>query len=278
MDLADAPGGTGHLFSWVEPENLLRLPGQDRFLLLKAVSDDQESNQVALLDKNGEQLRTLDELRQTGVSDLALDGRGRVYFSTEFHGSIYVFDAQRLRRQQTIHWPEAETNKILITPDQQRIFSLGLWSDPLLRAMDLPSQREVAALDVGTLSWDMVYDAKSRRVFLPKFISGEVLVVGVEERLEVEHRWDAGFGARTVDLDPALRLLYVGAMYGGTVTVLSADSGDRRLQLRLGGHIKGLTVDRRTHKAYVGCDCGIYEIDGRQLSRGPRQEGGITGG
>lgn len=278
MDLADAPGGTGHLFSWVEPENLLRLPGQDRFLLLKAVSDDQESNQVALLDKNGEQLRTLDELRQTGVSDLALDGRGRVYFSTEFHGSIYVFDAQRLRRQQTIHWPEAETNKILIAPDQQRIFSLGLWSDPLLRAMDLPSQREVAALDVGTLSWDMVYDAKSRRVFLPKFISGEVLVVGVEERLEVEHRWDAGFGARTVDLDPALRLLYVGAMYGGTVTVLSADSGDRRLQLRLGGHIKGLTVDRRTHKAYVGCDCGIYEIDGRQLSRGPRQEGGITGG
>jgi len=266
VDLMDAAGGTGHLFSWVEPENLLRLPGQDRFLLLKAVSDDQESNQVALLNKSGKELRTLDALRHAGVSDIALDSRGRVYFSTEFHGSIYVHDAQHLRRQQTIHWPEAETNKILITPDQGRIFSLGLWSDPFLRAMDISGQREVAALDVGTLSWDMVHDPVSRRIFVPKFISGQVLVVGVKERLEVEQRWDAGFGARTVDLDPALRLLYVGAMYDGTITVLSADSGEHRLQLRLGGHIKGLAVDRRTHKAYVGCDCGIYEIDGRLLT------------
>ena len=269
MDLAGSPGNTGHLFSWVEPENLLRLQQPDRFLLLKAVSDDQESNQVAVLDKEGRQVRTLVDLRRTGVSDMAVDGRGQVYFSTEFHGSIYVFDSKSLTRQQTIRWPGAETNKILITPDQQRIFSLGLWSDPFLRAMDLSSQREVAALEVGTLSWDMVYDHRSRRIFIPKFMSGEVLAVD-RDQLAVKQRWDAGFGARTVGLDPALRLLYVGAMYESTVMVFSVDSGEQRLKLRLGGHIKGLTVDPRTHKAYVGCDCGIYQIDGRRLSGKPR--------
>ena len=269
LDLDGGPG-TGHLFSWQEPENLLRLD-DGRFLLLLAMSDDQEQNVVAVLDRQGKLSRFLTRPR-AGVSDMVSDGRGRVYLSTEFQGQVFVLDARSLAVLDTVRWPGAETNRVLVTPDRQRMFSLGLWSDPMLRQMDLSSQREVGALYVGTLSWDMAHDPTRRRLLVPKFITGQVLVVDART-LTVQARWPAGFGARTVRLDPELRLLYVGAMYASTVTVLDADSGARLLRLRLGGHIKGLHLEPLTHKAYVGCDCGIFEIDGRKIRRGREESG-----
>ena len=254
--------GTGHLFSWQEPENLLRLQGGG-FLLLRAMSDDQERNVVAVLDGEGEFKQYLARPR-AGVSDMVSDGQGRLYLSTEFQGQVFVLDARTLALLDTVHWPGAETNRVLVAPNQGRMFSLGLWSDPMLRVMELSSKREVGALDVGTLSWDMAHDPGTRRVFVPKFITGKVLVID-DRRLTIEQRWPAGFGARAVRLDPRLRLLYVGAMYASTVTVFNADSGQRLLQLRLGGHIKGLHLEPKTHRVYVGCDCGIFEIDGKKL-------------
>ena len=258
--------GTGHFMSWEEPENLLRLTG-DRFLLLRAVSDDQERNAVVVIDRRGTFLQYLQRPR-AGVSDMVSDGQGRVYLSTEFLGKVFVLDARTLALIQTIDWRGAETNRVLVTPDRRLMFSLGLWSDPMLRVMELASQRQVAALDVGTLSWDMAHDPRTGRLFVPKFMTGQVLVIETGDngrRLALKQRWAAGFGARAVRLDRTLRLLYVGAMYAGTVTVLDADSGRLRLRLRLGGHIKSLHVEPKTQKAYVGCDCGIFEIDGRKL-------------
>lgn len=269
LDLSSHSGGTGHLFSWVEPENLLRLgTGADqRFLLLQAVSDDQERNQLVLLDHQGRMLRTLTRLNGAGVSDFTTDGRGRLYCSTEFHGKVHVLDQARLTLLQTMTWPGAETNRILVAPDRGRIYSIGLWSDPYLRAMDLSSRRQVATLRVGTLSWDMALDPGRQRILVPRFLSGQVLVVDAS-KMSVVRRLHAGFGARTVALDPALRLLYVGAMYDSTVSVFELGSGRLLQRLRFGGHIKRVHVDRRTHKAYVGCDCGIFELDGTTLARG----------
>ena len=261
----DGAAGTGHLFSWQEPENLLRIAG-GRFLLLRAMSDDQERNVVAVLDREGKFQQYLAR-PQAGVSDMVTDGKGRVYLSTEFQGQVFVLDQGTLALLDTVHWPGAETNRVLVDPAQRRMYSLGLWSDPMLRVMDLSSKRELKALDVGTLSWDMAHDPRRRRLYLPKFMTGEVLVID-DQQLTVQQRWSAGFGARVVRLDAELRLLYVGAMYASTVTILDADSGQRLLRLRLGGHIKGLHLDARTHKAYVGCDCGIFEIDGEKLGKG----------
>ncbi len=264
-DLLDLSGGqgTGHLFSWHEPENLLLLDG-GRFLMLRAVSDDQERNAVAVLDAGGRFQQYLSRPR-AGVSDMVTGPRGKVYLSTEFQGQVFVLDPRTLELLDTVRWPGAETNRVLVTPDR-RMFSLGLWSDPMLRVMDLGTKRQTAALDVGTLSWDMAHDPRTRRIFVPKFMTGQVLVID-DRTLTVKQRWPAGFGARAVRLDAEQRLLYVGAMYDGTVTVLDADSGRRLLRLRLGGHIKGLHLESRTHKVYVGCDCGIFEIDGKKLKR-----------
>ena len=264
LSLAGA-AGTGHLFSWQEPENLLRLDGGG-FLLLRAVSDDQERNAVAVLDGDGKFQRYLARPR-AGVSDMVSDGLGRLYLSTEFQGQVFVLDARTLSLLDTVHWPGAETNRVLVAPSQGRMYSLGLWSDPMLRVMDLSSKKEVGALDVGTLSWDMAHDPLRHRIFVPKFITGQVLVID-DRRLAIQQRWPAGFGARVVRLDSALRLLYVGAMYASTVTVFNADTGQRLLRLRLGGHIKGLHLEPGTSRVYVGCDCGIFEIDGKKIGKG----------
>ncbi len=261
--------GTGHLFSWQEPENLLRLD-DGRFLLLRAVSDDQEHNTVAVLDQAGKVAQLLTRPR-AGVSDMVSDGAGRIYLSTEFQGQVFVLDARTLALQDTVRWPDAETNRVLVDPNRRRIYSLGLWSDPMLRVMDLSSRTEIGAVDVGTLSWDMAHDPGRKKVFVPKFMTGRVLVID-DQKLTVQHRWPAGFGARTVRLDTKLGLLYVGAMYAGTVTVLHADTGERLLSLRLGGHIKGLHLEPGTHKVYVGCDCGIFEIDGNKIVTGRGDE------
>lgn len=264
LDLGDTPGGTGHLLSWTEPENLLRLGNSDVFLLLQAVSDDQERNQVVRLTPGGE-TRPLAPLHGKGISDLTSDGRGRVYLSTEFNGAFYVMDEATLDLLGTVQWPDAETNRLLVLQPQQRAYSVGLWSDPYLREMDLNSRQETDRLRVGTLSWDMDRDARTGRLYLPKFITGQVLVVSPRP-LNVEARWEAGFGARAVAVDPGLRLLYTGAMYAGTVSVFSLDSGKRLHRFRLGGHIKRIHLDPRTHRAYVGSDCGIFELDGLRLA------------
>jgi len=259
--------GSGHLFSWTEPENILPVPGRDTVLLLKAVSDDEELNQVLRVSPGGEVRGVLRSVPRGGVSDMITDGAGTLYLSQEFSSTVYQVDATTLKLTRTIHWPDAETNKVEIDRHRRRLYSLGLWFDPYLRAMDLGESghaEEAGRLELGTLNWDMALDPRTGRLFIPKFVSGEVLVIQ-GEHLKIADTWPAGFGARAVDLDPDRRLLFVGSMHASRVTVFDLDRGDTLLDLRLGGYIKGLHVNRRTHKAYVGCACGVYEIDADKL-------------
>ena len=272
VDAAELGPGSGHLFSWTEPENILPLPGQDTVLLLKAVSDDEELNEVLKVSVGGQVRGVLQSVPRGGVSDMISDGAGHLYLSQEFASSVYELDAATLGLTRTLRWPDAETNKVEVDRDRGRIYSLGLWFDPFLRAMDLRGGQEVATLELGTLNWDMALDPRTGRIFVPKFVGGEVLVID-GERLQVMEAWPAGFGARAVDIDPARRLLFVGSMHASRVTVLDLDRGDTVLDLRLGGYIKGLHVNRRTHRAYVGCACGVYEIDSDKLGSA-RDRGG----
>jgi len=249
--------GTGRPMSRVEPENLLRVGDSDRFLLLTAVSDDEQQNRVAIIDGAGNHLGFVQDLPQTSIADMVADGQGHIYLSTEFQDLIFVLDETTLAVIDRIEWPGAETNKILIAPDINRIFSLGLWWDGHLRALDLTTRREVGALEVGTRSWDMAYDAQTQRLFIPRFLSGTVLVVDAQTLTEVD-RWPAGFGARAVEIDPDRRLLYIGTMYSGEVVVFDIDQGREVMRRRLGGYIKGMHIDRRSHLAYTGCNCGLF--------------------
>ncbi len=254
---------TGSMFSWVEPETLLPLSG-DRVLLLLAVSDDEEANRVAVIGPDRSIERLLDDLPRTSIADMVSDGRGRAYLSTEFDDKVLVLDEASLEVVQEIEWPDAETNKILVAADEGRMFSVGLWSDPELRVLDLATGEETDSLNVGTRIWDMAYDAMTRRLYVPRLVPGTVLVIDTDV-MEVVDRWRVGFGARPVEIDPFHRLLYLGNMYSGRVHVFDLDTGDSVAVVRLGGYIKGLTVDPRTHRAYVGCMCGIFELDPTSL-------------
>ncbi len=258
LDTADLIEGTGSVFSWIEPETLLALdPG--RALLLLAVSDDEEANRVALVDPDLNVLQLLDELPRTSIADIVGDGQGRIYASTEFDDRVVVVDADTLAVIRDIEWPGAETNRILVDREAGIIWSLGLWSDPLLRWLDLDSGQERATLHVGTRSWDMALDRETGRLFVPRLLNGQVLVVDALT-LEVVDRWSVGFGARPVALDPFDRRLYVGSMYGGHLSVFDLDSGELVDRVHVGGYLKGLHVDPRTHEVYTGCACGVYAL------------------
>jgi len=252
---------TGSRFSWVEPETLLPLPDGRRALLLLAVSDDESANRVAVVDTDLRVQRLLD-LPRTSIADLIADGRGRIYLSTEFDDQVLALNVGTLEGIAAVRWPGAETNKILAWPERQRLYSLGLWTDPMLRALDLRSGQEVDALEVGTRSWDMALDEATSRLFVPRMLSGDVLVVDADA-LDLLDRWDAGFGARPVEVDPAGRLLYVGNMYDGRVRVYDLDTGETVFETYLGGYIKSLAVDPVSGRAYCGCACGIFELDPR---------------
>ena len=252
--------GTGHLYSWVEPETILPLAGGDRALLLLAVSDDEEANRVVRVVSGHGVAGFLDELPRTSISDLVDDGQGNPLVSTEFDGDVITLDPANLGVRDRFRWPGAETNKILAPPGGGRIFSLGLWNDPFLRVMDRTSGQETASLEVGTRSWDMAHDPVRGRLFVPRLVDGELLVVDDEDLTLIERR-PLRFGARPVELDAAQRRLVVGNMYQGTLRIFDLDTDEQLARLRLGGYIKGVAVDAETHKAYTGCACGIYEID-----------------
>jgi len=259
-DSATLMEGTGHLFSWVEPETILPLAGGQRALLLLAVSDDEGANRVVLVASGRGVDRFLDDLPRTSISDLVDDGRGNPLVSTEFDGEVIALDPATLRVTHRVSWPEAETNKILAPPGGGRLYSLGLWNDPFLRALDLASGRETASLEVGTRSWDLALDPETDRLFIPRLVDGELLVVD-SDSLTLTDRWPLRFGARPVEVDPDARRLVVGNMYRGSVRIFDLDSGAELARPHLGGYIKGLSVDPTAHRAYTGCACGIYEID-----------------
>lgn len=246
--------------SRTEPETLLPLDDGRRFLLLVAAAEDETQNRVAVLDDRGNVRRYLDELPQTGISDFVTDGQGRVYVSTEFENRIFVLDEKTLKVVDRFQWGEAETNRIHVEPSLGRIFSLGLWTDPYLRSWDLQNGGETAALAIGTRSWDMAYDPQTKRLFIPRLLSGKVLVVDAQT-LRILDRWPVGFGARPAAVDAERRLLYVGNMYDGSVTVFNIDDGRQVFRTHLGGYLKSLHVDARTHRVYAGCTCGIYFLD-----------------
>ncbi len=260
LNTSDIMEGTNHLFSWVEPETLLALREMNLFLLLVAVSDDENLNRIAIITADGRVGGFVEGLPQAGISDMVADEQGHIFISTEFRGTIFVLDDASLRVIGAMQWPNAETNRILVVPETGRIYSLGLWKDPMLRVFDIQQGKELASVAIGTRSWDMAYDAEKEILFVPRLLSGKVFVVDAK-KLKILEEWPVSFGVRPVEFDPEYRLLYVGNMYSGEVTVFDVDRKQVVFKVHLGGYIKSLYINPITHKAYTGCVCGIFEID-----------------
>ncbi|MBZ0273461.1 YncE family protein [bacterium] len=277
LDTRPFTKGTGAIFSGVEPETILRV-GDDRFLLLLAVSDNHDDNDLLVLRADGTSEGLVERLSGTGISEMVRGPGTRVYVSMEFDNGVFVLSADDLTLLDTIRWPQpggeatgwlagegilscgVEPNKILVDDSGETIYSLGLWCDPMLRALDVENRRESARVFVGTRSWDMAMDGVRRRIYVPKFISGRMLVVDTN-RMEIAEEWPVGFGIRPVAVDPSRGRVYTASMYSGEVFGIDAETGERVFRRRIGGHIKGLHLDEATGALYTGCDCGVFRID-----------------
>ncbi|MEE2828314.1 MAG: WD40 repeat domain-containing protein [Myxococcota bacterium] len=252
--------GTAHpadtLFDHTEPETLLALP-EGRFLLLVASSDSEQGNMLTIVEPSTGSLSA--PLAATGVSDVVGDGEGGVWVSNEFGGQLARLDPGTGEALVPFSLPGgAETNKVIVDAGSNRAWSAGLWSDPLLRLVDLDSGRQLASTELGTHQWDLALCQSLRRVFVPRLVAGEIRVLDADS-LEHVMRIDDDFGLRPIEVSPDGARVVTGNVYTGEVVGRSAQDGSEEFRRRIGGYIKGLEL-APDGRIFAGSTCGTYEI------------------
>jgi WD40 repeat protein len=244
------------LFDRTEPETLLALP-DGSFLLLAASSDTEQGNLLTHLDPVSGRLSP--PLAARGISDVVGDGKGGVWISSEFDGRLARLDPTSGDAPVQLQLPGgAETNKVIVDASSGRAWSVGLWTDPMLRAIDLANGRQINAVHLGTHQWDLALSSSLRRLFVPRFVEGRLHIIDADS-LEPLGSLKADFGLRSVEVSPDGSLVLTGNIYTGSVVARSAESGEVRYSRRIGGYIKGLRIgaDGRT---FAGSVCGVWEL------------------
>ncbi len=247
------------LFDRAEPETLLPM-ADGRVLVLVARSGGEHGNRLRILDPaTGELSGPLPPASGQGVSDLVDDGRGGIWLSTEFEGSLFRLDPSTGTAERSLQVPHAETNKVLVDAAGGRAWSVGLWWDDQLRAIDLGRGDLTASAVVGTHQWDMAWSVENDVVLLPKFLSGRVQVRKADS-LDLVRSWAAGFGVRAIEVLDEQGLAVTGSLYGGDVSGWDIASGARRFEYHVGGHVKALTAG--PNGVFSAGNCGIFEVGG----------------
>ena len=244
-------------FDRTEPETLLARP-DGRFLVLLASSDSEQGNGLAVFDPSTGTLGP--RLEAAGVSDVVDDGQGGVWISTEFAGRLLRIDPATGRTLQRIDVGWAETNKVLVDGASGSAWSVGLWTDPRLRRIDLQRGQQIASTGLGTHQWDMALSSPHRLLFVPRLVSGRVEVLDAET-LEARGALEAGFGVRPVETSPDGLMVVTGNLYTGGVVGHSVVTGEQRFARRVGGHLKALEIGPNG-RIFAGGDCGIFEVLG----------------
>jgi len=244
------------LFDRTEPETLLRLD-DGRFLVLLASSDSEQGNGVALFDPSTGELG--DRLPARGVSDVVSDGAGGVWLSTEFAGRIVRIDPATGAEVSRLDLGGAETNKIVVEAATRSAWSAGLWTDRLLRRVDLGSGQQTAMTWLGTHQWDVALSGRHRLLFVPRLTDGKVWAFDADS-LESRGSLPAAFGVRPVEVSPDGELVVTGNLYTGQVVGRRVVDGSEVFRHRIGGHIKAVEVGPRG-RVFAGSNCGVFEID-----------------
>lgn len=247
------------LFDRAEPETLLPL-ADGRVLVLVAASGGEQGNRLRILDPaTGELSEPLPPASGQGVSDIVDDGRGGVWLSTEFEGFLFRIDPLTGEAERSLEIPQAETNKILVDADGGRAWSVGLWWDDRLRAIDLSRGDLTASTVVGTHQWDLAWSVEDDVILLPRFLDGRVEVRQAGS-LGLVRSWAVGFGVRAIEVLDQQGLAVTGGLYGGDVSGWDIATGDRRFQHHVGGHVKALTAG--PHGVFAAGNCGIFRVGG----------------
>jgi hypothetical protein len=248
------------LFDRTEPETLLT-SGPGDVLVLLSSSDGEQGNRLARFDPTTGGLTP----GPAGIGESVSDLVAGVWMSTETEGRVLHLDPETLsvvaeRALQPIDGTpdDVEANRIIVDPDRDRLWSIGLWEDRLLRLTELSTGGELRSLDLGTHQWDMAYDRAADRLYIPRLVEGAVRVVDASSLEEIAS-WPAGFGVRPIAVTSDGALVVTGNLYTGEIVGWDAGSGERRFRRRVGGHLKGLHVSS-SGRIFTGTDCGVFEV------------------
>lgn len=243
------------LFDRTEPETLLRLP-DGRFLVLLASSDSEQGNGLALFDPATRELS--DRLPARGVSDVVSDGASGVWISTEFAGRIARIDPSTGEELARIDLGFAETNKIAVEAATGAAWSAGLWTDGLLRRVELASGRQTGVTWLGTHQWDIALSSKHRLLFVPRLTDG-LLYAFDADSLQSRGSLPASFGVRPVEVSPDGELVVTGNLYTGQIVGRRVVDGAELFRHRIGGQVKAVEIGPGG-RVFAGSNCGIFEV------------------
>ena len=240
------PDGLIHL--WVEvPE-----PAATRLLLLV----EPETGRVAFQAELPEACFV-----SSWAWDLATD---EAVAGCEWHGALMRYRGQELRsggapRLQRIEGG-AELEELVIDPRSRDLLAVGLWSTPWLRRIDAEGPSTVDRRLVGGFNWGLALDADARRLYLPRFQSGRLLVLDADT-LEPISSHRAGWGLRPVVRSARHDRVLVASTYDGWLYALDPDGDEPRRRLRLGGWVRDIDLSPGGERLVAGGMCGVLEVD-----------------
>ena len=244
------------LFDRTEPETLLDLT-DGSFLLLAASSDSEQGNLLTRLDPTSGGLSR--PLAARGISDLVGDGSDGVWISSEFDGRLAQLDLRSGDAPSPLRLPPgSETNKVVVDQQRQRAWSVGLWTDSLLRSIDLESGRQSRSVELGTHQWDMALSRRHDKLLIPRLVEGRIRVFDAET-LEEGEPIPASFGVRPVETSPEGDYVVTGNLYSGEVLAHEVSSGELLFRTHIGGYIKGLRIGQ-DGRIFAGSVCGAWEL------------------
>jgi len=161
----------------------------------------------------------------------------------------------------TVLADRAELEEALLDPASGDLLTVGLWSTPWLRRVDLADGRTTDRRLVGGFNWGLALE--SRRLHLPRFHSGRLLTLDADT-LAPLHSQRAGWGLRPVVA--AEDRVFTASAYDGWLYAVDPTGAEQTRRLRLGGLVRDIDLSPDGRTLVAGGMCGVLEVD---LARWP---------
>jgi hypothetical protein len=199
------------------------------------------------------------------VSSWAWDrDTGEAVAGCEWRGALMRYRPDEVRRGGAPRLQRieggAELEELRIDPRTGDLLAVGLWSTPWLRRIDAEALHTVDRRFVGGFNWGLALDPALRRLYLPRFQSGRLLVLDADT-LEPVSSHRAGWGLRPVVRSPRHGRVLVASTYDGWLYAIDPEGVAPRRRLRLGGWVRDIDLSPGGERLVAGGMCGVLEVD-----------------
>jgi hypothetical protein len=254
------------------PEELVYAPSRDVFFASVAPHQPEAFASGPVVPKNllvtisGDGSRVLDAFGIEGLCWINTlhwnDPEDLLYIGCEDRPGLYRWNPDEGMKD-SITDPRLGDVQDLAFGDGGSIFTISLWFSRYLTELSAKDLSIVRRTPIGGTHYHLAYDAPKGLLFASSYYGGRVRIIDAAT-LERRGTLSGGFGTREVAVDSTRSLLLASGTYDGLIHVWGTESLPLAFALepiRVGGHIKDITIDEATGKAWTWSQCGLLEID-----------------